>query len=583
MTQNQTPPPLPQGDEDFTALARMAIISVVLSAAVAFAMNLVDPDLWGHVCYGQDAILAGALPETATHTFTTPDHPWINHEILAELLFAVGFDTLGVPGMLIAKCLWGLSILGLMAWVARRHGVSWLCFWGLMLLVAPTLGAFFPMRPQVLSFMCCALMLGVLDLAFKSNRGEQAGAVRWAPLFLLPIIVAVWVNSHGGFLAGLAIALTYLAGRGLEGLLRGYPGAWLRAARLAGVGVATVAATLANPYGFELHRWIVTSLACPRPEITEWEPTKTTDPVFVPLVLLVLLAGLGLKFTKLRRDWVELVIFALVVVQAVIHVRHIAFVALLAGVWLPPHVQSVAETLRRRTGPGLAEIRLAPWMKWSAIAALWVAMTVQAYELGGRLVELPVQRNMYPVDCIEFMAERGVEGKLMVSFNWAQYALMALPKCPVAFDGRYDTCYPQEVVDMHFDFLLGENGGRRYRSAKSGPVDGQRVFEFGGPELAMIDRQCKLARENMQRAIQAQSAQPRWVLLYQDKLAELWGRTEVYDNPSSDRYLPPDRRIVGEHYSTTSRPWPALPRAPANVTATPVARNQQQPSTDQAG
>src|SRR5881409_3818026 len=55
---------------------------VVLSIA-----HQVDPDLWGHVRYGQDVLVAHALPATATHTYTAAGHPWINHENLAEITF----------------------------------------------------------------------------------------------------------------------------------------------------------------------------------------------------------------------------------------------------------------------------------------------------------------------------------------------------------------------------------------------------------------------------------------------------------------------------------------------------------------
>ena len=58
----------------------------------------------------------------------------------------------------------------------------------------------------------------------------------------------------------------------------------------------------------------------------------------------------------------------------------------------------------------------------------------------------------------------------------------------LAFDGRYDTCYPTEVVDMHFDFLLGEANGKRWRGPDSGPIDGRRVLKYGEPELVLIDR-----------------------------------------------------------------------------------------------
>ena len=57
--------------------------------------------------YGRELLNEGALPRTATHTFTAEGYRWVNHENIAEIVFALGFDYLGVTGMLIAKCLLG--------------------------------------------------------------------------------------------------------------------------------------------------------------------------------------------------------------------------------------------------------------------------------------------------------------------------------------------------------------------------------------------------------------------------------------------------------------------------------------------
>src|SRR5918999_481500 len=73
-----------------------------LAIAVAMSPNLPDPDLWGHVEYARDALRFG-LPATTTYSYTAEGYPWVNHELFAELLQAVGMDTIGPIGMLIAK------------------------------------------------------------------------------------------------------------------------------------------------------------------------------------------------------------------------------------------------------------------------------------------------------------------------------------------------------------------------------------------------------------------------------------------------------------------------------------------------
>jgi hypothetical protein len=179
-------------------------------------------------------------------------------------------------------------------------------------------------------------------------------------------------------------------------------------------------------------------------------------------------------------------------------------------------------------------------------------------KLSTRLGDLPVQRSSYPVDAVAYMAEQNISGKLVVSFNWAQYAIAALaPQVQVSFDGRFRTCYPQEVVDMNFDFILGRAAGKRYRSPHSGPLDPTRVLHYGEPDVVLVDRRFPHSVAVMQWHDQ----QRDWVLLYQDGLAQLYGRREKYDQPESPAYLPVAQRRISDRMPEGAVTWPAIPEA----------------------
>ncbi len=549
---------------EYRTLKRLVLVALAVSCAVSLSMNLADPDLWGHVRYGEDLLAEGSLPETATHTFTARDHRWINHENLAEITFALVYRYGGDEGLLIFKCIWGMLVLALMAWAARRNGVPPLAIGAVLLLIASNLTAFFPVRPQLLSYMCLAGVLVLLELAFTGWHGWLEDARRPARpprqlwwLAGIPLVVIVWTNSHGAFVAGVAIIGAYLAGRIVEAVIYRRDRSLSVVAVLAGVGIATLLATLVNPYGYELHQWLMMSLGAPRPEITEWDPPKLTDPVFVPLMLLVATSVASFALTRLRRDWVQISLLVLLLWQACEHVRHISLLSILAGFWLPPHFHSVARRLRPNTN-NMPVIELGGIVRWTLAAGLCVAIALQASVLYFRTAKLPVFRNMYPVDAIAYMAEREMEGRLVVSFNWAQYALAALaPKVEVSFDGRFRTCYPQEVIDRNFDFLLGEHGGRRYRSPNSGPVDGSQVLADGAPNLVLVDRSYKHAMDVMAQAAEQDS--PQWTLVYQDSVAQLWGLSSEFDDPTHENYVPVAERLISDHRSDTAVAWPALP------------------------
>ncbi|MCA9232287.1 MAG: hypothetical protein KDA57_16690 [Planctomycetales bacterium] len=537
---------------EWRLLRQLTLLVLVLSCAWAMALNLVDPDLWGHVRYAEDWLATGVLPRTASHTYSAAAHPWVNHENLAELCFALGYRYLGITGLLIAKCLAGLAILFAMVWNARKNGVKLLVAWTLMLLIAAALHPFFFLRPQLLSFALCSLMLVLLETGFCDWQNQKA--VRWWPLLLLIPVFVIWANTHGAFVAGLGIATVYLLGRVIELIaLRQSPDA--KDCRKASIKVllslmaiilGICAATFVNPYGFELHRWLARSLSQPRPEITEWAAPRLGNPAFWPWVVLLSATGLSLLLTRQRRDWVRLVILVLVAWQSALHMRHIPFFALLCGFWMPNHYQSAIGKIQFR----LPQV---PWLRQVAVIALLACLANLSFSIDRRVSHLPVARNDYPLDAVQYMVDRGLRGKLVVSFNWAQYAVASLsPAVQVGFDGRFRTCYPQEVIDMHFDFQLGEFGGSRNRSPNSGPIDATRVLTFGEPDLVLLDRHYSSAVETMQDCSD-------WVLLFRDRVAEIWGRRLRYDDPHSADYLPLALRVQDPRPRTGSLQWPALP------------------------
>jgi hypothetical protein len=537
-------------------LAETGVVALlVLGCAIPLSLNLVDPDLWGHVRYGQDWLAEGNLPRTATHTYTAEGYPWINHENVAELLFAVGFAYLPVHVMLVLKCLLGLCLLACMAWTASWHGVSRVASWTLLFVVAANLQAFFPMRPQLLSFACLTVALVLLDRGFVGWQESRRVDFRWL-VGLIPLM-AVWANSHGAFVAGLCIVGALLAGRMVElAVDRGVSG-WKLQVKLAGVGIGCVVSTLANPYGWELHRWLLRSLGSPRPEITEWAPPTPDTPVFWPLVCLLAVTLISWVGSRERRDWPQMVVFGLVAWQACEHLRHISLVAVLAGFWVPVHFASAARRLLPEGGT-LPVVSPPRWLQACMACGVMAGVVLESLTLAHNLSDFPVHRDHYPVDALQYMVDHRLEGKLVVSFNWAQYALSALaPHVRVGFDGRFRTCYPQEVVDMHFDFLVGEHQGRRFRSANSGPIDPRKVLQFGSPDLVLVDRRYGHATGVMQGEATADA--PAWTLLYRDPVAELWGRASQYDEPTSARYLPPEDRALDVKLLMARFQWPALP------------------------
>ena len=538
----EAPRPVPP-PADPVARAMRAVLLVGCLVVVSMS-HYSDTDLWGHVRYGQDVLATGTLPATATHTYTAVGYPWINHENLAEIVLAWIAIHLGMAGMTAFSTLLSLLVLVLMERNATRQGVGFLVQSLVILLATCAMGPGWGFRPQVFTYTLFALLLVILERCFRDPERPEARV-----LWLAPPLFVLWVNAHGGFLAGLAVLALYLGCRAVVALWRRGRDGLGEARTYALVLAACALATLFNPYGPRLLAWIAADLAPPRPEISEWHALVPPDPWFFIFALLVGLCVAGWAAGG-RRDPAQAAVALVIGWQAVVHARHLPFFGLLAGFWLPAPVEALWARRRRAARPP------GPPPSPRAVRVLARASTATAVLLLATLLfqsrTLWVNRSQYPVDALQFMADRQLAGKLVVHFDWAQYALAALaPDTTVAIDGRLRTCYPQSVADLYFDFLLGDQPAIRWRAPDSPPVDDRAILRLADPDLSLASRHYKHGLKVMRRS--------GWVLLYQDGLSELWGRPDRYGDPAGPDYVPPAARTIGNRLPRGHVRWPAFP------------------------
>lgn len=554
---------------------------LVLVAALGFSSCRVEPDLWGHVRYGLDFLRDG-LPATTTYSYTAAGHPWINHENLFELSAAWVYGVAGIHGLLAAKIALGLIVSLLLLRSARRHADWPVALFSVGLTIA-VLAMFWPARPQVLSYVYFAVLVTLLEFAFQGWRGRwlfpwgrkwarangpretqhRRARLRW--LWCAAPLMTLWANTHGAFVAGLAVYATYLCFRGIEAwsVARARSGGMLK--RLAMMLTVAILATGLNPYGPRLHLWLAEAMALDRPEITEWQAVHLGDETFPLYALLATVTLVGLVGSRESLDATELALLGITFLQATLHIRHLPFFAILVGFWLPKHWQSawsrLGQGVQHATVSGReSSVSMNRWRRriLGQIVPVLLALGL-AFGLGVRLRAIQVPRADYPVEALRFIRDRRLTGRFVVTYNWAQYAIWGLSRSSndismsfVEFDGRLDTCYPAEVIDAHFDLILGTEGPiARYRDPDSPPPEADRSLRRGNPDFALISRHQSHAVETLQRHAD------EWDLLYQDELAQLWGRRRVTNDPESPCYLPVSQRVITDAPQSGWVPWPA--------------------------
>ncbi len=83
--------------------------------------------------------------------------------------------------------------------------------------------------------------------------------------------------------------------------------------------------------------------------------------------------------------------------------------------------------------------------------------------------------------------------------------------------------------------------------------------DYKSPDLVLIDRAQTYSVQMMQEN------KEDWTLLYQDELAQLWGRTDKYGNPFSSQFVPPERRVVGDDATRGLRRLARVAQPPAST------------------
>ena len=560
---------------------RGLLLVVVLASLLAMSPSVADPDLWGHVQYGRDVLAEGRLAETTTYSFTANGYRWINHENLAELSMAWIVDHWGPAGLLWGKLLLAAIVIGTILVFNLRQGTGWIASGIVTLLVAWNLGYHWSFRPQLASFVGFTALVLLLQFCFAGWRDRWHVPWRWThrwaraersagidyhrlrgrALWLAPVLFAVWANAHGGFVAGLSVYGLYLAVRGLEALLVRGRGGWGLVRRMALMALVAGLATLLNPYSYRLPIWLVESLGQPRPEISDWSSDQLFSMIGAKFWMLIAVTLFALSVSRRSLDLTQMIVIGVVGWQAVAHFRHVPFFAILCGFWLGPHLESALFRLQGQTGA----------KRWTvgqefgqrvALVAGWILVVGSLISgLGERLDQVRVDRSQFPVDAFAFLKHHELHGRIVVTYDWAQYAIAAFcteasgaTPSRVAFDGRFRTCYPQSIVDMHFDFLFGQGEGiARHRNPQSPPCDPGRVLRHGHPDLVILRRRGELTERHMKQYGE------NWVVLYEDGLAQVWGRRDRYDDPASPDYLPPEQRIRRDSMPRGVVAWPAMP------------------------
>jgi hypothetical protein len=457
----------PSGVQQTASLFRYAPAAILLMIVIADGHQLTDPDLWGHIRFGQVVLGAGHLTKNDPYSYSAFGMPWHNHEWLTELLMGWLYNSFGVVGLKLWKFSCAASTIVLLVDAMGETGASASLQMSLLLLASLAIMPQMQFRPQMFSFLLMSATMALL--ARDTYRGR-------APIWLMIPILMLWANLHGGFIIGIAAFLVYTAVTAVTDRVRHRGCA--RGLRLSLLAIASVAATLTTPYGIGTWTTVVHALRNPitRNAVTDWQPMLFamghqwhlyhSGVIFYLCVLGVLIAlALGLIMAPVTADFGLVAIALVMSVAAFAAVRNMPF-AVIACVVPAAHHLGVASRRGRvralqrplmelETSPPAQKFERSGMNQW----VLAASAAVLAIYLGLFSTHI-AEDSYYPAGAVTFIRTNHLRGNVLCNFGWGEYLIWHLaPQTKVLIDGRYDTVYPYSVIEDYIRFIFALPGG----------------------------------------------------------------------------------------------------------------------------
>ncbi len=411
-----------------------------------------DGDLGRHITIGRTILQSGSIPLNDLFSHTMAGDPLVPHEWIAQSLLALAYLLLGLDGdVLLAAVVIALTFLLAYRETVRR-GAHRLVGLLAVLLAAAASSLHWLARPHIFTFLLLALWAYRLE-TFREGQTRR--------LWVFPLMMLVWANTHGAFIAGFVVLGIHFVEWAWEFSQKRLPE--VVGLQLGLITLASLVATLLNPAGWRL--WS-TSLGYIRngylvSHTVEYLPPDFHHPVTWPFLLLL---GLGLLLLaggrplRLRHA----LTLALWAVMGLYSARNIPLFAILSapiyGELLQAQAGRIRSLARLERALALIEVQLKGFV-WPVLGVLAVALLFSQHVA----LDLTRQGNtfnprVFPVQAVDWLKAHPQEGNGFNYFTWGGYLLFRnWPEQRVFIDGQTD--FYGEALTREYETIISAEPG----------------------------------------------------------------------------------------------------------------------------
>ena len=493
------------------SIADIIFISLFLFLSFSAGKRLLgDCDTGYHIRAGEYIINTFSVPKHDIFSFLSPPLPWTAHEWLSEVVMAVVHSAFGLTGVVIFFSLIIALVYYLLFKIIRTNSSNIILASFIVLIVLTASQIHWLARPHVFSLLLMVIWYYLLDTYHYHNKNY---------LYFLPPLMLLWVNLHGGFLAGFILLGIYLSGNIVKSIIsQGSEGdIYKKKARMLGLTtVACLFVSLINPYSYHILLF----------------PFKLVSNKFIMDNIAEFLSPNFHTFIAKAFEFVFLFMFTIFAISRVrLNIIEVAMVLLFTHMslssarYIPLFCIIVAPILMRKTQQLLKsnDGKIAGFINKRSISIsetdastkgyVWPVITIAlviVLAASGK-IDYKFNAETEPVAAVEFLKKENIQGNMFDNDEFGDYIIyVAWPKYKVFFDGRSDM-YGVEILKEYIKVATVKPGW-------------DEVLKKYNIDWIIYNAKTSLSVLLMER--------DDWKLIYADKVANIF----VKDIPEN-RYL----------------------------------------------
>jgi len=448
------------------------LIFVALLCALVFTSLSVkllgDAGIGWHIRTGQQILHMHSIPRVDSFSSVVQGKPWFAWEWLYDVIVGFLDFACGLNGPVWFTAIVIAGVFAGMFRLVLNRGADLFAALIFVLLAMSASTIHFLVRPHVLSWLFTLVWFWILDSTEQDSLWGRH--LRDRKLWILPVVMLVWVNMHGGFLLGFALLSIYWLGalwtwwrtnesRLEESLQKIAAGKRIRDLTL--IGIASACTSLLNPYGWKLHAHIYRYLSNRflMDHIDEFQ-SPNFHGVAQRCFLFLLLSVVGVLVVRGRDLRMSQGLTILLAVYAGLYAsRNIPVASILFTMIAAPLFPGI-RSFRGFTGRmAKVESGLRGHL-WPLLAVVLTGiLAANDGQVGPkRLMNAHFAPNRMPVGAVLFMQDRHTKCPILSPDYWGGYLIYRLyPHNSVVVDDRHDL-YGERFLRSYLTMMHVEPG-----------------------------------------------------------------------------------------------------------------------------